>query len=71
MGTSQTATSRAVRNYLAAEHLSQTSLAGILGVSQSSVSKRLRGVKPWTLDDIDRLVIAGVLDYDELGMAAS
>jgi hypothetical protein len=43
-----------------ASHISQTTLGRILGVNQSQVSARLRGVIRWSLDDIDRLAAAGV-----------
>jgi predicted transcriptional regulator len=33
-------------------HLSQTALAPTLGIDQSALSKKMRGVRPWTLDEL-------------------
>lgn len=43
-----------------ASHLTQAALAAALGVSQTTVSKKLRAETRWTLTDIDRLQDMGV-----------
>lgn len=42
------------------ERISQARVAETLGLTQSSVSKRLRGATPWTLDEL--LAIARILN---------
>lgn len=37
----------------------QTSLAASLGISQAAVSKKMRGLSPWTIEDIDVLTELG------------
>jgi transcriptional regulator with XRE-family HTH domain len=48
-----------VRAYVARAQLSQHQLAEILGIPQSSVSRRLRGKTPFRVDELEKL--AGVL----------
>ena len=44
-------------------------VARLIGVTQTSVSRRLRGEGRWTLDEIDLLILAGVdLPVTALGM---
>lgn len=50
----------ALADYMASAHLSQAELAATVGKSQSWLSKRLNGSRRWTLDDLDRLIEAGV-----------
>ena len=33
-------------------HVSQTALAKVMGIGQSGVSKKLRGLTPWTVADL-------------------
>lgn len=68
MEPSQTRVTRAVRQYIAREGKSQADIARYLGITQSGVSKRLRGEAKWSLDDVDFLRLAGVdvpLDHVE------
>ncbi|MGN6245160.1 MAG: helix-turn-helix domain-containing protein [Motilibacteraceae bacterium] len=64
-----------VRAEMARRGLSQTDVAAILGVSQVSVSARLRGKVAWRIDDLTALArhfgmpVADLLD-DSLGGAA-
>lgn len=61
--------SRAVRSYMAREGKNQGDIARYLGITQTSVSKRLRGAARWSLDDVDCLRLAGVsipLDHAEV-----
>lgn len=46
------ATGLNVRAVMARTGLSQTTLATALGLSQASVSARLRGVTPWSVDEL-------------------
>ena len=39
-------------------HITQTSLAPKLGMTQSGLSKKLRGDRPWTLDELYRAAAA-------------
>lgn len=45
---------------MSATQLTQASLAAALGVTQSTVSKKLRAEARWSLDDIDSLRNMGV-----------
>lgn len=62
----QTATSRAVRQYMDREHLTLAEMGGRLGMATSTVHSRLHGVRRWTADDLDVLVLLGV-EVPELG----
>lgn len=64
MNVSQTIVSREVKRYLSAERMNQTQLGARIGLQQTTVSARLRGKTRWTLDDLDRLCDAGILDYN-------
>lgn len=44
-----------VRAETARRRLNQTELAGLLGLSQAGASRRLRGVTPFTVDELDLL----------------
>lgn len=57
----QIALNRAIAEYLVTERKTQGDLAELLGLKQSSVSRRLSGASPWTLGDVALLVDAGVL----------
>jgi transcriptional regulator with XRE-family HTH domain len=52
--------SRNIRTLMALRGISQIRLADEVGISQTGVSKRLRGVTPFDLNDLER--IAQVLD---------
>lgn len=61
---SQTAINRQIKRFMTSEHLNQTQLGARIGLQQTNVSARLRGKTRWTLDDLDRLCDAGILDYN-------
>lgn len=54
-----------IRGYLAREGINQTEVSVHLSRSQGYVSERLNGIRPFDLDDIDK--IAQLMGYD--GMA--
>lgn len=58
--TTQEAISLQVRVYMALERMSQTTLAGHLGMAQGRVSDRLNGRTEWTATDLDVLLALGV-----------
>lgn len=64
MTLSQTVISREVKRYMKTEHLNQACLAALIGLKQTTVSARLRGKTRWSIDDLDRLCDAGILDYN-------
>lgn len=60
MSNSQTAITREVRRWMQAERYTQADVAALLGINQSKVSNRLRGITRWSLDDLDKLWDLGV-----------
>lgn len=50
----------AVRAEAARRKISQAEIAGSLGISQASLSRRMTGLTPFEIDELD--VIAGLLD---------
>ena len=69
MATTQERVTADVRAYMKDRRLNQTDVARLIGVTQTSVSRRLRGEGRWTLDEIDLLILAGVdLPVTALGM---
>lgn len=52
--TPSAATGANVRAEMARKGLSQTALAELLGISQTAVSKRLRGDTPWDINELIR-----------------
>lgn len=60
MSTSHATVSTEVRRYMRTSHLTQAALAASLGVSQTTISKKLRAETHWSLADIDRLRDMGV-----------
>lgn len=71
MSNSQTAITREVRRWMQAERYTQADVAALLGINQSKVSNRLRGITRWSLDDLDRLWDLGVpIDLPAYGEAA-
>ena len=57
---SQTILSRQVKQYMAAQGISQSALAADLGMTQSALSQRLSATTRWNLQDIDQLMRLGV-----------
>lgn len=60
MTTSQTVVSREVRHFMVDQGITQAGLAERLDLSQGKVSKRLRGITRWSLEDLDKLWDMGV-----------
>lgn len=50
--------SQNVSNLMAQRRVSQQQLADAIGVPQTSIGKRLRGVTHWTADDMDAVAMA-------------
>lgn len=69
---SQTILSRQVKQYMAAQGISQSALAGDLAMSQTALSQRMRGAARWQLDDLDRLIQLGFpIGLDVFGAAVN
>lgn len=60
MSFSQTVVTREVTRYMSATGVTQGALAHALGITQCTLSRKLRGHRGWTLDDIDQLAAVGV-----------
>lgn len=58
----QTIVTRAVKNYMKREKLSQSAMAALLEISQTSISRKLLNEVRWTMEDLDRLTVLGVID---------
>lgn len=72
MTSMQTVVTRVVRNYLHDSGISQRLLAAELGVTQATLSRKLSGIRTWSLDDLDQLVQIGVpIGLDIFGAALS
>lgn len=70
MTSTQTVVTRVVRNYLHDSGISQQSLAAELGVTQATLSRKLSGIRAWSLDDLDQLIQIGVpIGLDIFGAA--
>lgn len=71
MTSTQTVVTRMVRNYLHDSGISQRSLAAELGITQATLSRKLSGIRTWSLDDLDSLIQIGVpIGLDVFGAAA-
>lgn len=60
--TTQTIVSRAVKNYMKREKLTQLDIAALLETSQKAISRKLRNEARWTVNDLDRLTVLGVIE---------
>lgn len=70
MTSTQTVVTRMVRNYLHDSGISQRSLAAELGITQATLSRKLSGIRTWSLDDLDSLIQIGVpIGLDVFGAA--
>lgn len=70
MTSTQTVVTRMVRNYLHDSGISQRSLAAELGITQATLSRKLSGIRTWSLEDLDRLIQIGVpIGLDVFGAA--
>lgn len=70
MTSTQTIVTRLVKNYLRDSGITQRSLAAELGITQATLSRKLSGIRMWSLDDLDRLIQIGVpIGLDIFGAA--
>lgn len=70
MTSTQTIVTRLVKNYLRDSGITQRSLAAELGTTQATLSRKLTGIRMWSLDDLDRLIQIGVpIGLDIFGAA--
>lgn len=57
--TAQDMISDEVRRYMGTFNLTQDDIAKTLGVKQSAISKKLAGLRRWSINDIERLEADG------------
>jgi transcriptional regulator with XRE-family HTH domain len=57
---------KAIHSHMWDRHITQTAMAPRLGMTQSGLSKKLRGDRPWTLDELYRAADALGCPLDEL-----
>lgn len=60
MTATQTVITRLIKNYLHDSGITQKALAADLGMTQPTLSRKLTGIRMWSLDDLDRLIQIGV-----------
>nr|DAY90962.1 MAG TPA: Regulatory protein-modification, helix-turn-helix, transcriptional regulator, DNA [Caudoviricetes sp.] len=60
MSNSQVVITRAVLQHMAHEGLSQSQMGKLIGMRQPVLSRKLTGSRRWIIDDVDRLIDAGV-----------
>lgn len=60
MTATHTVITRLVKNYLHDSGITQKALAADLGITQPTLSRKLSGIRPWSLDDLDQLIQIGV-----------
>nr|DAD92152.1 MAG TPA: helix-turn-helix domain protein [Siphoviridae sp. ctFmt20] len=71
MQSTQTIVTRLVKNYLNKSGTTQKTLAAVLGITQPTLSRKLTGIRTWSLDDLDQLIQLGVpIGLDVFGAAA-
>lgn len=72
MTATQTVITRLIKNYLHDSGITQKALAADLGITQPTLSRKLSGIRPWSLDDLDQLIQIGVpIGLDTFGAAIS
>ena len=70
MQSTQTIVTRLVKNYLNKSGTTQKTLAAALGITQPTLSRKLTGIRTWSLDDLDQLIQLGVpIGLDVFGAA--
>lgn len=70
MTSTQTVVTRLVKNYLRDSGITQSSLAAELEITQATLSRKITGIRTWSLDDLDRLIQIGVpIGLDVFGAA--
>lgn len=60
MSNSQVVITRAVLQHMAHEGLSQAQMGKLIGMRQPALCRKLAGIRSWRIDDVDRLIDAGV-----------
>lgn len=60
MTATQTVITRLIKNYMHDSGITQKVLAADLGITQPTLSRKLSGIYPWSLDDLDQLIQIGV-----------
>lgn len=62
---SETDSALALRVYMLAHGLTQKELASRMGITEAGISRKLRGLRKWTLPDVQRIVKALDLSDEE------
>jgi len=57
---------KAIHSHMWDRHITQTAMAPRLGMTQSGLSKKLRGDRPWTLEELYRAADALGCEVEEL-----
>lgn len=72
MTATQTVITRLIKNYLHDSGITQKALAADLGITQPTLSRKLTGIRMWSLDDLDQLIQIGVpIGLDIFGAAVN
>jgi len=70
MRSTQTIVTRLVENFLSESGITQKTLATALEITQPTLSRKLTGIRTWSLDDLDQLIQIGVpIGLDVFGAA--
>jgi hypothetical protein len=70
MRSTQTIVTRLVKNFLSESGITQKTLAAALEIAQPTLSRKLTGIRTWSLDDLDQLIQIGVpIGLDVFGAA--
>lgn len=70
MRSTQTIVTRLVKNFLSESGITQKTLAAALEITQPTLSRKLTGIRTWSLDDLDQLIQIGVpIGLDVFGAA--
>ena len=68
----QTIVTRLVKNYLNDSGTTQKTFAAALGITQPTLSRKLTGIRTWSLDELDQLIQIGVpIGLDVFGAAVN
>lgn len=70
MRSTQTIVTRLDKNFLSESGITQKTLAAALEITQPTLSRKLTGIRTWSLDDLDQLIQIGVpIGLDVFGAA--
>ena len=70
MRSTQTIVTRLVKNFLSESGITQKTLAAALEIAQPTLSRKLTGIRTWSLHDLDQLIQIGVpIGLDVFGAA--